>query len=553
MEERNDGSDPDPDIQGYDSEVDEDDGFDIGDSMGATAPMHILPLYSLLPTRDQLRVFEAPPQGTRLVVLATNVAETSLTIPGISYVFDCGRVKERQINRVTGVQSFEIGWISKTSATQRAGRAGRTGPGHCYRLYSSAVFERDFQEFTEPEIQRTPIEGVVLQLKSMNLSNVMNFPFPTPPDRESLAQAERLLSYLGALDGDRRITNLGVRMSTFPLSPRFSRMLLIGHQHDCISYTISLVAALSVSHIFVPEHQLDLAGIAQESKEIVGKDKGSVEDARITYRKAYGSAHYRFAQALDARCDALKMLSAVLAYCESGETAAFCKDNFLRSKALREVQLLRRQVIDILTVNSETIINMSPFKSKLPQPGAIQVKALKQILAAGFIDQVAIRADVAPIPQLGLRNPQRAIDVPYITLFPSHLHEEDGAKVVYIHPSSVLSYVGAKDMPQYIVYSYLQRPSSSSISGKAPRVRMHPLTPIGGKQLTALAQGTPLLTYSKPIKDVMPKSVEGKEDRRQCWVIPYLQGPPGMMGWPLPAKKVVQRKERGKGWVIDGG
>jgi ATP-dependent RNA helicase DHX37/DHR1 len=122
-------------------------------------PLHVLPLYSLLPVADQLRVFQSPPDGSRLCVVATNVAETSLTIPGIKYVVDCGRVKERIYNKNTGVESFQIGWISKASAAQRSGRAGRTGPGHCYRLYSSAVFERDFPQFSEPEILKYPIEG----------------------------------------------------------------------------------------------------------------------------------------------------------------------------------------------------------------------------------------------------------------------------------------------------------------------------------------------------------------------------------------------------------
>jgi len=122
-------------------------------------PLHVLPLFSLLPVNDQLRVFAPPPEGSRLCVVATNVAETSLTIPGIKYVVDCGRVKERVYERSTGIESFQIRWISKASAAQRAGRAGRTGPGHCYRLYSSAVFERDFPQFSEPEILKYPIEG----------------------------------------------------------------------------------------------------------------------------------------------------------------------------------------------------------------------------------------------------------------------------------------------------------------------------------------------------------------------------------------------------------
>ena len=138
------------------------DDLHLGDDIEKASPMHVLPLYSLLPTSEQLRVFDPPPQGSRLVILSTNIAETSLTIPDIRYVFDCGRAKERRYNTDTSVQSFKVGWISKASANQRTGRAGRTGPGHCYRLYSSAVYERDFEEHAQPEILRVPLEGLHL-------------------------------------------------------------------------------------------------------------------------------------------------------------------------------------------------------------------------------------------------------------------------------------------------------------------------------------------------------------------------------------------------------
>lgn len=135
-------------------------------------PLHVLPLYAMLPAAAQLRVFGDPPEGHRLVVVATNVAETSLTIPGIRYVVDCGRAKERTYERGSGLSKFEVKWISKASANQRAGRAGRVGPGHCYRLYSSAVFTDQFPQHAPPEIESAPIEGVVLQMKAMGIEKV---------------------------------------------------------------------------------------------------------------------------------------------------------------------------------------------------------------------------------------------------------------------------------------------------------------------------------------------------------------------------------------------
>lgn len=246
------------------------------------APMHILPLYSLLATDKQMRVFQPPPEGHRLVIIATNVAETSLTIPGIRYVVDCGMAKERTYDQTSNIQSFDVSWISKASASQRAGRAGRTGPGHCYRLYSSNVFETMFAQHSIPEILRMPIEGIVLQMKSMNIDQVTNFPFPTPPDRADLQRAEKVLINLGALNapvlsGNRvtnpaRITELGQAMSLFPLSPRFSKMLVTGQQHGCLPYNIAVVSALSVGDPFL---RAEAIGLGPEEEDDAGDSKAT--------------------------------------------------------------------------------------------------------------------------------------------------------------------------------------------------------------------------------------------------------------------------------------
>ncbi|PQE21569.1 hypothetical protein CJF32_00004231 [Rutstroemia sp. NJR-2017a WRK4] len=551
----------------YDDEDDEevtfndDEDFNIGEEQD-TGPskMHILPLYSLLPTKEQLRVFEPPPDGSRLIVLATNVAETSLTIPGIRYVFDCGRSKERKFDKTTGVQSFEVGWISKASASQRAGRAGRTGPGHCYRLYSSAVYERDFDEFAEPEILRMPIEGVVLQLKSMNLQHVVNFPFPTPPDRLSLASAEKLLAYLSAISPSGQITPTGSTMSIFPLSPRFARILLVGHLHDCLPYTIALVAGLSAADIFIPENQVIPAATPRDEDTYLTTAEKIEMDARANLRRQFNKVHQSFTF-LDDRSDAIKLLQAVGEFAHE-PTEAWCASHYVRFKTLKEISQLRRQITDLLRTNIPAFAALK-YEEKLSPPSPKQVKALKQMVAAGFIDHVAIRADLSPTPSDSYRKPTRAIDVPYLTLFPSHLRQskksdaEDEDKAVYIHPASPLAHLSPKECPEYIIYSYLQRPPADpNTPHKKPKTRMHALTDVSGGQLAALAKGTSLLEYGKPIKEVMPKGkLPGKgEDgeTRECWVVPYLRAEgTGGMGWPLPARKVVQRKVKGKGWVVE--
>jgi ATP-dependent RNA helicase DHX37/DHR1 len=542
----------DSDNESVDFTTNDDDDFEVGETDTGPSKMHILPLYSLLPTKEQLRVFEPPPDGARLIVLATNVAETSLTIPGISYVFDCGRSKERKYDRQTGVQSFEVGWISMASASQRSGRAGRTGPGHCYRLYSSAVYERDFQEFAEPEILRMPIEGLVLQLKAMNLQHVVNFPFPTPPNRQSLASSEKLLTYLSAISPAGQITTTGITMSIFPLSPRFARILLIGHLHDCLPYTIALVAGLSAGDVFIPENQAIPTIAPKEEDSYFTNEDRLEEDARTSIRRKFNKVHRDFSF-LDEKSDAIKLLKVVGEYAHD-QTEAWCRNHYVRSKPLKEILQLRRQITELLRTNIPAFSGLK-FQEQLDPPSTKQVKALKQMVAAGFLDHVAIRADLAPTPPTGRRKPTRAIEVPYMTLFPSHTRRDEEDKAVYIHPGSPLAHLSPKECPDYIVYSYLQRGLPTAAKpDKIPRARMHALTDISGGQLAALAKGTPLLHYGKPIKEVMVKqNGEGVGgDVRECWVIPYLKAEStGDIGWPLPARKVKQKKIPGRGWVVE--
>ena len=553
--EDDDGDESDLEITGLD-EPDDDEDFNLGEeAMDSSTRVHVLPLYSQLPTKEQLKIFETPPEGSRLIVLATNVAETSLTIPGIKYVFDCGRAKEKQYDLATGVQRFQIDWISKASANQRAGRAGRTGPGHCYRLYSSAVYEGEFAEYTDPEILRTPIEGVVLQMKSMGLHNVINFPFPTPPSRQGLAKAEKLLKNLGALASNGQVTPMGHRLSTYPLSPRFSKMMHIGHQHGCMPYVIALVAALAVGDLFVPENQIDPTTSSSNNNDndtYTNADRLE-ETAQEQRHKAYARVHRLFSKH-DDTSDSLKYLSAICAYgyAPPAEADSFCEKMFLRGKAFKEATQLRSQLTEIARSNNSPGL-VPAYQPRLPEPSDKQIKALKQIVTAGFIDNVAIRADLAPVPPEMHRTPKRAIDVPYLTLFKS---QEAGPaadlseKAVYIHPSSILARHSTKELPQYIIYSHLQQSSPSAVSGLAPKVRMFPLVTPSGLQLAAIAHGTPLLEYGKPIGKI--ETLEGSvPPRRACWVVPSLVGEVGSGGWPLPAKKVIQKKDLKEGWVIE--
>lgn len=210
---------------------------------------------------------------------------------------------QRRYDIANGIQAFQVAWTSKASAAQRAGRAGRTGPGHCYRLYSSALFEHHFEKFATPEIQRMPIDGVVLQMKSMHIDAVVNFPFPTPPDRPALLKAEKTLVYLGALripsssSGlmEGQISELGRAMALFPLSPRFSRMLVSGQQHGCLPYVICIVSAMSVGDPFIYEEAIDedTPKNPEEGQGLTDLKGGTVEakEEHRLLRKAFFQSH----------------------------------------------------------------------------------------------------------------------------------------------------------------------------------------------------------------------------------------------------------------------
>lgn len=550
--------DYDDDVSGDENEEDNEVEFEIPEEEGETgtgpSKMHVLPLYSLLPTKEQMRVFEPPPEGSRMVILATNVAETSLTIPGIRYVFDCGRSKERRYDRNTGVQTFEVGWISKASASQRSGRAGRTGPGHCYRLYSSAVYERDFQEFSDPELLRMPIEGVVLQLKAMNLQHVVNFPFPTPPDRQILVKAERLLTYLSAINEGGQVTEIGKTMSIFPLSPRFARILLVGHLHDCLPYTIAMVSGFSAAEVFVQESQAipELAAREDEDGGEAVRTNADIiaENHQANIRRAYNAAHKNFCS-LDDMSDAIKLLQVVGEFAHE-PTEAWCEAHFVRYKVLREIQQLRQQITELLRTNIPAFASLA-YKDKLDAPSPKQVAALKQMAAAGFIDQIALRADKAPTPlETGHRKPRRAIDVPYLPLMPLNVPSDadPSERAVFIHPASPLAHLSPAECPEYVVYAHLQRGQAGGAQGeRKAKTRMHALTDVSGGQVASLAKRTPLISYGKPIKEV---SVREGGTLREVLVRPCLRAEgAGGMGWPLPARKITQRRIPGKGWVVE--
>ncbi|XP_074495409.1 putative ATP-dependent RNA helicase DHX37 [Sebastes fasciatus] len=409
-------------------------------------PLYVLPLYSLLAPEQQAKVFRPPPPGTRLCVVATNVAETSLTIPGIKYVVDCGRVKKRFYDRVTGVSSFKVMWTSQASANQRAGRAGRTEPGHCYRLYSSAVFG-DFSLFSEAEITRRPVEDLVLQMKDLNIDKVVNFPFPTSPSAEALIAAEQLLVSLGALIEPPRsgrmdemerarlscpISPLGRAMASFPVAPRYAKMLALGKQQDCLPYVIAVVAAMTVREIF---EDLDRPAASEDESS-----KFAQRRARLTQMRRLWAGQGASLQL----GDLMVMLGAVGACEFAGCTPKFCEENGLRYKAMVEIRKLRGQLTNAVNaVCPEVGVFVNP---KMTPPTEHQVVCLRQIVLAGLGDHLARHVHAEDILDSKWKNGYKTplLDDP-----------------VFIHPTSALF----KTLPEFIVYQEIMETTKMYMRG----------------------------------------------------------------------------------------
>lgn len=287
--------------------------------------MRAVPLYSTLPPPMQQRIFEpAPPPRTpggppgRKVIVSTNIAETSLTIDGIVYVVDPGFSKQKVYNPRIRVESLLVSPVSKASAQQRAGRAGRTRPGKCFRLYTEKAFQKELQEQTYPEILRSNLGSVVLELKRLGIDDLVHFDFMDPPAPETLMRALELLNYLGALDDEGNLTDLGSKMAEFPLEPQLAKMLISSTDFQCSNEILSLTAMLSVPHPF---------------------------QRPVEARKAADEAKARFAHSDG---DHLTLLNAYHAFKQNGEDNNWCRTNFLSYRSLKSADNVRLQLSRIM-------------------------------------------------------------------------------------------------------------------------------------------------------------------------------------------------------------
>lgn len=284
-----------------------------------SAPLLILPMYSQLPADLQSKIFLAAPEGTRKCIVSTNVAETSLTVDGIKYVIDAGYFKLKVYNPKIGMDALLVTPISKANAKQRQGRAGRTGKGFCFRLYTEIQFRNEMMENTVPEIQRTNLSNVVLLLKSLGVKNLLDFDFMDPPPQDNIMNSLYQLWILGALDNTGELTENGRRMAEFPLDPPLSKMLLYAHDHGaCSAETLVIVSMLSVPSVFFrPKDREEESDAAREKFFVPESD-------HLTLLNVYMRAkQYKF-------------------------DAAWCTRHFIHAKGLRKAREVHAQLVDLM-------------------------------------------------------------------------------------------------------------------------------------------------------------------------------------------------------------
>ncbi|RYP20393.1 hypothetical protein DL767_009466 [Monosporascus sp. MG133] len=338
-----------------------------------------LPLYAGLSTEQQMYVFDAPPENTRKVIFSTNIAEASVTIEGIVYVIDSGFVKLRAYDPRTGIESLTATTISKAAAAQRAGRAGRTKPGKCFRLYTEDAFQK-LPDANVPEIQRSNLAPFILQLKALGIDNVVRFDYLTPPPAELLIKATELLYSLGALDEYAKLTKpLGMRMAELAVEPMMAKTLLTAPSFGCLSEMLTIAAMTSVGSVWIQREG----------------EKKQMESARRKFAADEG--------------DHLTLLNVYQTFVTKGKKESkFCHENHLNYKSMMRAISIRSQLKRYLERFGISV------DESLRAPPAGLGEQIRRCLATGYFAHAAKMQ-----PDGSFRN-------------------VEGGTVLYAHPSSLM-------------------------------------------------------------------------------------------------------------------
>lgn len=361
----------------------------------------VLPIYSAMPSEMQSRIFEPTPEGKRKVVIATNIAETSITINGIYYVIDPGFVKVNAYDPKKSMDSLIVQPISRAQADQRCGRAGRTGPGKCYRLYTKNAYLNEMSPNTTPEILRQNLSHTILMLKAMKIGDILNFAFMDRPKEESILKALEELYILEALDEDGGLTSVGRYMAYFPMEPMLAKTLIKSFEFSCSHEVVEVIAMLSVPDVFYRP---------REKREFADKMKRQFDD--------YNG-------------DLLTLLHIYKKWEQSGYSKKWCNDNFLHEKSMRKAKDVKEQIIKLVNnidhKNNELTLTLTSCNNRLDN--------IRKAFVSGFFKNSAKRAS-------------------------NHGHKDEAGSfktlsdnlTVYIHPSSSLYRVPGVE---YVIYHTL--------------------------------------------------------------------------------------------------
>ncbi|KAF7021687.1 hypothetical protein CFC21_034589 [Triticum aestivum] len=343
----------------------------------------ILPLYSGLPRGDQDLIFVPTSKGKRKVVISTNIAETSLTLEGVVYVVDSGFSKQKCYNPISDLESLVVAPISKASARQRAGRAGRVRPGKCFRLYTEEYYLSEMQSDGIPEMQRSNLVSCIIQLKALGIDNILGFDWPASPSPEAMIRALEILFSLGILDEDAKLTvPIGFQVAEMPLDPMISKMILSANDFGCSDEILTIAAFLSVQSVWV-----SMRGVKKE-----------FDEAKLRFAAAEG--------------DHVTFLNIYKGFHQSGKSSQWCYKNFLNHQALKKVIEIRAQLVRVV----------KRFGIQLKSCDRDMQAVRKAIIAGSF-------ANSCHLEEYGQNGMYKTIRT---------------SQEVYIHPSSVLFRVNPK-------------------------------------------------------------------------------------------------------------
>ncbi|CAK7271867.1 hypothetical protein SEPCBS57363_004841 [Sporothrix epigloea] len=318
------------------------------DALKDPPKLSVLPMYSQMPADLQAKIFDKAPPGVRKCIVATNIAETSLTVDGIMYVVDPGYSKLKVYNPRMGMDTLQITPISQANSSQRSGRAGRTGPGKAFRLFTEKAFKDELYLQTIPEIQRTNLSNTILLIKSLGVKDLLDFDFMDPPPQDTITTSLFDLWALGSLDNLGELTSMGRKMNAFPMDPPMAKLLIVSEEYGCSEEMVTIVSMLSVPNVFYrPKERQEESDAAREKFFVPESD-------HLTYLHVYTQ------------------------WKANGYLDSWCVRHFLHAKSLRRAKEVREQLVDIMKMQ------MMPMRSC-----GIDWDVLRKCICAGYYHQAA--------------------------------------------------------------------------------------------------------------------------------------------------------------------